>query len=165
MKVNSTTGTPYTKKQLQEVEKLAKLGVPQRICADYLGVEKSTFNSHLRVYPKLRMLYFKAAGQAKKELINIAYTMATEGKKKNTAMIIFLLKSVCGFREYSKDTQEDVDTKAQIARQTLEQMNAGLEKFQARDGGFKDSEEEKPKKKSSAQSTKSSVRGKKKARK
>lgn len=58
--------------------------------------------------------------------------------KKNVSMTIFLLKSRCGFREQTKDSEEDADTKAQIARETLDRMNAGLAQFQAPDGAFVD---------------------------
>jgi hypothetical protein len=100
-------------------------------------------------FPSVKKLYDQAIGKAEAELVRTGFNVAMgwqqpknkDGKlpkrdKPHAVMLMFLLKCCCGFREYAQDSEEDADTKAQLARETLERMNIGLEKFQAPDGAF-----------------------------
>lgn len=146
---------PYTKAQLKSIRELASCGVPMSIIAEYLGVPKSTLYGHIRRWPTVGKAYHGGAAKAKNHLIKTAYNMAVD--KKNTAMVIFLLKARCGFREHAKDVEEDVESKASLARETLERMNMGLKQFQAPDGAFqmnRKTESSSSKKKTSTSSSK-----------
>jgi len=119
---------------LKTIEDLAGCGVTQAIIAEYLGIVPGTFASHLASNVRLKTIQAKAAGRAKEKLIRNAYEMALLDK--NVTMTIFLLKARCGFRENTADTMEEVGSKAQLARETLDRMGADLARFQAPDGAF-----------------------------
>lgn len=95
-----------TDAELEQVEKLASIGITEEMIADYLGVSVSTFQAAWKKNRSgLRQRISKGRARAGAVVANKAFQMASSGE--NTTMTIFWLKTRLRWKETSSLEIED----------------------------------------------------------
>lgn len=160
--------------QKTQLKALASCGVSQKTVSDHLGITIGNLISIFKGKPAIRRIWDEGAAQAKTKLLTKAFEMALgrkegeldkKGKKVkegrgNTAMVIFLLKAICGLHERSGgQTPEDA---AEEIRRHLDSLNEGLGKFTGPDGLFLDPNSVSKSKKKKTAKVKKKRRGRRK---
>ena len=103
------------------------------MAAEIIGLNVPEFTEALKDDEKFERAYKKNLAEAKLELIQKSVQTALE--KGNSTLLIFLLKSRCGFREVDDDIQ-DTSEKAEGIRIGLDKMGVSLAAFMNKDGTF-----------------------------
>ena len=84
------------KKLLPEVERLASLGIPENKLAQCLGIHRHTFREYKQREPEFNAAFERGRASLYEKLTTAAEKQVANG---NTAMQIFMMKSMMGLRE------------------------------------------------------------------
>lgn len=126
------TGKNPTKAILDEIFELAAKGINQKTIADSIGVSQSQFAKWMAEDGPAAVSWRQGKAVIGREIMEKTISKALDG---NTTMLIWLGKALLGLSD-QPDREEEVTDKAAAIRETLDQMNAGLERFTGKDGSF-----------------------------
>lgn len=90
----------FTAKDIEQIQRMATLGLTAAQMSAILGFDKATFYRLLARFPEALQAKSKGEALAFQKVAETAFEMATSGK--DTAMTIFYLKTRGGWRESTK---------------------------------------------------------------
>jgi len=127
-------GKNPTKALLDEIFELAANGIKQQTIADTIGVSRSRFSKWMAEDGPVAIAWRQGNAEIGRKIMQKSIEKALGG---HATMLIWLGKALLGLSD-QPDREEEVTDKAAAIRETLDQMNAGLERFTGKDGSFAD---------------------------
>ena len=113
----------FTERDVEQIYRMAKLGMPMKHIANVLGICKATLERRFADTPAITEALEKGRSEAAGAVYETAYNMATSGKV--PAMTIFWLKAQEGWRDNGaieeikatlKATEDNVGRLFELAR-------------------------------------------------
>ena len=111
---------------------LAACGVNLRTIADYFGVDRKTLIQKVDDDENLRKIYRAGQADLKETILSKAIEQVNKG---NTAMIIFLMKALCGLTEKG-DREDEARERAATIREMVDRLDEGKGRFKVGPDGM-----------------------------
>jgi len=127
--VKNKSGRPESKIDWELAEKLAALGPTNQILAEYLKVSDNTLDTHIKKKYGITTTEFIAQRLAPTKLRLLSVAIEEAIKKRNTTLMIFMLKNLCGFTDKKEVKQEVTDNGPKVTIKLPPRMEAQAQKL------------------------------------